>query len=137
MSVDARHSPFYAWLDNAAIRTLVQGALALPPGERLVLIKGLIPSLVDDLGDVAVEAFLDEVRTKARRYTEALTHPGEGGATRSTPGEPLGGPIPTGEAHLAGARDPRRPGGRALERAWEAALWEQLEGPPQAADRLG
>lgn len=136
MSVDARHSPFYAWLDNAAIRALVHGALSLPPGERLVLIKGLIPGLVDDIGDAAVEAFLDELRTKARRYAEAVAHPGEGGATRSTSGEPLGGPIPGGggEAHLSGTRDPRRPGGRALERQWEAAFWNEIEGPPPAAD---
>jgi hypothetical protein len=28
---------------------------------------------------------------------------------------------------LAGARDPRRPGGRALEREWEALLWDEIE----------
>ena len=48
MSVDARHSPFYAWIDYAAIRELVRGALDLSAGERLVLIKGLVPSLVGD-----------------------------------------------------------------------------------------
>lgn len=138
MSVDARHSPFYAWLDNAAIRRLLHGALALPAGARLVLIKGLIPGLIDDIGDTAVEAFLDELRTKGRRYAEAVAHPGEGGATRSTSGEPLGGPIPDGEAHLSGTRNPRRPGGRALERVWEAAFWEEIEGPgPTTEDATG
>lgn len=129
MTVDVRKSPFYAWLDNAAIRDLVRGALDLPSGERLVLIKGLIPSLVQDIGEEAVSAFLTEMRTKARRYAEAVAHPGEGGATRTTAGEPLGGPIPGGEAHLAGTRDPRRPGGRALEREWEAAFWDEIEPP--------
>ncbi|HEY9515694.1 MAG TPA: hypothetical protein VIQ74_08460 [Gemmatimonadaceae bacterium] len=130
MSVDAKPSPFYAWLDHASIRELVRGALALPPGERLILIKGLIPSLIEDMGDAAVQSFLDELRTKAYRYSEAVAHPGEGGATRRTSGELLGGPVPGYEArlYLGGPRDPRRPGGRALERRWEAAAWEKLEG---------
>ena len=127
MTVDARHSPFYAWLDNTAIRDLVCAARALPVGERLVLLKGLIPGLVEDMGETSVESFLDELRTKTRRYAEAVSHPGEGSATRRTPGELLGGPIPKGVAHLAGARDPRRPGGRALEREWEAILWDEVE----------
>ena len=67
MSVDARHSPFYAWLDHAAIRALVHAALDLSAGERLVLIKGLVPGLIDAIGDAAFESFLDEMRVKARR----------------------------------------------------------------------
>mgnify|MGYP001549785584 CR=1 FL=1 len=127
MSVDARHSPFYAWLNYAAIRELIHGALDLSAGERLVLIKGLVPGLVDDIGQTSFESFLDEVRIKARRYAEALAHPGEGGATRCTASEPLGGSIVHGEAHLPGTRNPRRPGGRALERQWEADFWNELE----------
>jgi hypothetical protein len=126
MRVDARHSPFYAWLDHAAIRELVRGALALSAGERLILIKGLIPGLIDDIGDAAFEDFLDEVRVKARRYAEAMAHPGEGGASRRTVGEPLGGATIHGEAHLPGTRDPRRPGGRALERQWETDFWNEI-----------
>jgi hypothetical protein len=126
MSVDARQSPFYAWLDHAAIRDLVRGALGLPAGERLVLIKGLLPGLIEDIGEEAVGSFLDELRVKARRYAEAVAHPGEGGASRHTPSEPLGGPIPDGQAHLPGTRNPRRPGGRALERQWEAAFWSEI-----------
>ncbi len=128
MSVDARHSPFYAWLDHALIRELVRGALDLSAGERLVLIKGLVPGLIDDIGDAAFESFLDELRVKARRYAEAMAHPGEGGATRCTASEPLGGPIIHGEAHLPGTRDPRRPGGRALERQSEADFWNEMGG---------
>jgi hypothetical protein len=79
MSIDARHSPFYAWIDYTAIRELVRGALDLSAGERLVLIKGLVPSLVEDIGEVAFGDFLDEVRIKAQRYAEAVAHPGEGG----------------------------------------------------------
>jgi hypothetical protein len=126
MRVDVTRSPFYSWLDNAAIRKLVMGASTLPAGERLVLIKGLIPGLIQDMGDAAVEMFLEELRVKARRYAEASAQSGQGGASRETPGEPLGGPMPDGVAHLPGSRDPRRPGGRALERQWEAALWEEI-----------
>ncbi len=126
MTVDTTRSPFYAWLDHESIRTLVNAAFVLPPGERLVFVKGLVPGLVDDLGLAAFEAFLDEIRVKAQRYNEALSHPGEGSATRQTASEPLGGPTPHGEAHLDGTRNPRRLGGRALERRWEAELWNRL-----------
>ena len=68
MSIDTTRSPFYAWLDHESIRTLVRSALTLPAGERLVLIKGLIPGLVDDIGLAVLEAYLDEIRVKARRY---------------------------------------------------------------------
>ena len=127
-SVDARHSPFYAWIDHSAIRALVRRALDLPPGERLVLIKGLVPGLVDDIGEAALERSLDEIRIEAQRYAEAVAHPGEGGATRCIASERLGGPVRDGEAHLPGTRDPRRPGGRALERQWETAFWNEIGG---------
>jgi len=134
-SVDARHSPFYAWIDHVAIRALVRAAVDLPAGERLVLIKGLIPGLVDDIGVAAFESFLDEVRIKAQRYAEAVAHPGEGGATRRIASEPLGGPVRDGEAHLPGTRDPRRPGGRALERQWETAFWDEIGGTTEHDSR--
>lgn len=126
MGVDARHSPFYMWLDNVSIRDLVRRTQALPAGQQLVLIKGLIPGLVAEIGEAAVESFLGELLIKTRRFAEAVDHPGQGSATRSTPGEPLGGPVPEGEVHLPGTRNPRRPGGRALEREWEADLWEAV-----------
>ncbi len=129
-SVDVHPSPFYAWLDRPAIRSLVQQARALSPGERLVLIKGLIPGLVEEMGEEGLRGFLAELETKARRYAEAVANPGQGGATRRTPSERLGGPVPGREAHhhLAGTRNPRRPGGRELERQWEAAAWQEISG---------
>lgn len=130
-TIDANESPFYAWLDRHTIRSLVRGARSLSAGERLVLIKGLIPGLVEDMGDDAVQAFLEELATKARRYAEAVASPGQGGAARRTPSERLGGPVPGRDAHqhLPGTRNPRRPGGRGLERQWEAAAWEELQNP--------
>ena len=68
--------------------------------------------------------------TKAERYAEAVANPGRGGATRHTPSERLGGPVPGRRAHLhlEGRRNPRRPGGRALEREWESAAWAEARG---------
>lgn len=127
-TIEWRQSPFYAWLDRTVIRHLVRRAQALTPGERLILIKGLIPSLVQDMGEDGVRAFLHELVTKAERYSEAVAHPRQGGATRRTPSERLGGPVPARSAywHLPGTRDPRRPGGRTLEREWEAAAWDEI-----------
>lgn len=127
-TIDATKSPFYSWLDRPAIRTLVLSARSLSPGERLVLIKGLIPGLVEDMGEHATLDFLTELEIKAQRYAEALANPRQSGATRRTPSERLGGPVPGREAHrhLDGTRNPRRPGGRQLERQWEAAEWEEI-----------
>lgn len=121
--VDARHSLFYEWLDNASIRQLVHSILELSIGERLVLIKGLVPALVTSMGAAEFDAFLLELQIKAHRFQEAIDHPGEGRALRTTPGEELGGPTPTGHEHLPITRDPDRPGGRAAERAVESELW--------------
>ena len=120
-------SPFYEWLDRPAIRDLVDRAVQLEAGERLILIKGLVPALVDSIGLGQLEEFLDEVRVKARRYVEAETHPGTGHASRTIPGEKIGGPTPEGHLHLDAQRDPYREGGRDAERALEAELWEQRE----------
>ncbi len=121
--VDARQSPFYQWLDTATIRDLVLRSRELPPGELLVLIKGLVPGLVAALGIVAFDAFLKELAVKAHRFQEAVDHPGDGRATRVTHGEELGGPTPSGHEHLAVARDPDRQGARAAERVLESELW--------------
>lgn len=116
-------SPFYQWLDHARIRAVLHEVSALHPGARLVLLKGLVPGLVDALGVDETESFLTELATKARRYEEARTHPGEGRLHRETPGEQIGGPTPDGHKHAAETRNPDRPGGREMERLREAAVW--------------
>lgn len=128
--VDARRSPFYEWLDNATIRTLVNRSLELPAGERLILVKGLVPGLVEEIGLLPFQAFLAEISTKARRFQEALDHPGEGRAARTTPGEELGGPTPAGHEHLVAARDPDHRGAREAERLIETELWARTEHRP-------
>ena len=124
--VDAAHSPYYEWLDNDRIRDLVRRATALPVGERFVLMKALIPSLVADAGLGGVEQLTVELLIKAQRYEEARAHPGQGGASREVPGEAIGGPVPGGEELIGGPRDPRRPGGRHEEREWERAAWSEV-----------
>ncbi|HEX7048979.1 MAG TPA: hypothetical protein VF188_02105 [Longimicrobiales bacterium] len=127
--IRTNRDPFYAWLDNERIREIIHRAGALTPGERLVLVKGLVPGLVDALGVAGFEDFLAEVRVKARRFGEARAHPGMGYGTRRTPGEALGGPTPEGHLHWNGARDPHRPGGRAAERIEEARRWAKYRRP--------
>jgi hypothetical protein len=125
--VDARPSPFYEWLDNGAIRDLVHQIFELSAGERLVLIKGLVPGLVRAVGFAEFEAFLSEIAIKARRFQEAVDNPGDGRAFRVTPGEELGGPTPAGHHHLAIARDPDERGAREAERVIEGELWDRGE----------
>lgn len=127
-NVDRTSSPFYAWLDHARIRRLVDEALELSPGERLVVLKGLIPGLVDALGLHQMESVLGELVVKARRYDEAVHHPGEGRRTRTEPGEPIGGPTPGGHVHIPAVRNPETPGSRHAERLLEAFMWEDVPG---------
>ncbi len=129
--VDTRHSPFYEWLDNATIRELVHRSLELSAGERLVLIKGLVPGLVEAVGLPEFEAFLVEVALKAQRFQEAIDHPGEGRTFRATPGEELGGPRPAGHDHLPIARKPDHRGAREAERVIESELWKDGEHVPR------
>jgi len=130
--MDPTTSPFYQWLDHERIRALIHDVLDLRPGERLVLLKGLVPGLVETLGADEAESFLSELATKVRRYEEARTHPGEGRLHRETPGEQLGGPTPEGHRHVAETRNPDGPGGRAAEREWEAAVWARDVDPALA-----
>lgn len=130
--MDPTTSPFYAWLDHERIRAILCDVQTLRVGERLVLLKGLVPGLVDTMGCEETESFLSELATKARRYEEAREHPGEGRLHRQIPGERLGGPTPGGHAHITGTRDPDRPGGRDAERAQEAAVWARDVDPELA-----
>ena len=72
------HDPSYDWLDHQEIRDLVNQANDVDPGERLVLLRGLVPGLVDALGPAGFDEFIDELRTNARRYDEARTRPVDG-----------------------------------------------------------
>jgi hypothetical protein len=118
-------SPFYQWLDHERIRAVLHDVAALRPGERLVLLKGLVPGLVDAQGAKDAESFLAALATKARRYEEARSHPGEGRLHRETPGEQLGGPIPDGHRQVAETRNPDRRGVQ-LQHRISGASWLHL-----------
>jgi hypothetical protein len=124
-SVDSRQSPFYEWLGNAAIQELVHRIHELAVGEQLVLIKGLVPGLVSAIGLAGFDAYLSEISIKARRFQEAIDHPGEGRESRETDGEKVGGPTPTGHDHLSIARNPSNRGAREAERTMERDLWRR------------
>jgi hypothetical protein len=125
-------SPFYQWLDHKRIRALLHEVLGLRAGERLVLLKGLVPGLVQALGAEELESFLSELVTKVRRYEEARTHPGEGRLRRETPGEQVGGPTPKGHRHVAESRNTDGPGAREAERIREAGVWARDVDPALA-----
>lgn len=78
--MDPTTSPFYQWIDHERIRAVLHDVLDLRPGERLVLLKGLVPCLVETLGAEEAESFLSELATKVRRYEEARAPIPERGA---------------------------------------------------------
>lgn len=73
--IDSDHDPSYDWINHEELRDLVNQANDVDPGERLVLLRGLVPGLVDALGPAGFDEFIDELRTNARRYGEARTQP--------------------------------------------------------------
>ncbi|HJR64590.1 MAG TPA: hypothetical protein VJ803_12880 [Gemmatimonadaceae bacterium] len=75
------------WMDHPVIRKLVEEANALTLAERITLVKGLIPGIADQLSEREYEGFVEEIRLKGERYHEAKSHPGQGRATRTVPGE--------------------------------------------------
>jgi hypothetical protein len=75
------------WMDHPVIRRLVERANSLTLAERITLVKGLIPGIADQLSEREYEGFVEEIRLKGERFHEAKSHPGQGRATRTVPGE--------------------------------------------------
>lgn len=75
------------WMDHPLIRKLVEQANTLTLAERITLVKGLVPGIADELTPREYEGFVEDIRIKGERFHEAKSHPGEGRATRQTPGE--------------------------------------------------
>lgn len=75
------------WMNHPVLRKLVDDANRLTLAERITLIKGLIPSIADDLNPREFEGFIAEMRLKGERYHEAKEQRGEGRAARQVPGE--------------------------------------------------
>ena len=80
-------SPETDWMNHPVLRKLVTEAKKLTVAERITLIKGLVPGIADELPETEYESFVSHIQVKGRRYHEALEHPGEGRASRETPGE--------------------------------------------------
>ena len=74
-------------LNHPAIRELVNGANGLPLGDRVTLLKALIPEIARELSPREFEAIMVELRLKGERFYDALTHPGQGRDSRRVMGE--------------------------------------------------
>jgi hypothetical protein len=75
------------WMNHPVLRRLVTDANALTLAERITLVKGLVPSIANQLTEHEWEGFVADIRLKGERYHEAKSHPGEGRAERKTLGE--------------------------------------------------
>ncbi|MEJ7813311.1 MAG: hypothetical protein WKG32_23085 [Gemmatimonadaceae bacterium] len=75
------------WMNHPVLRKMVEQANTLTLAERLTLIKGLVPGIVDQLSEREYEGLMHDLRLKGERYREAKTHPGEGRSQRQTLGE--------------------------------------------------
>ncbi len=75
------------WMNHPVIRTLVDQANALTLAERVTLVKGLIPGIAKELSPQEYEGLIKDLRLKGERFHEAQSHPGEGRAKRTVPGE--------------------------------------------------
>ena len=75
------------WMNHPVLRRLVTDANALTLAERITLVKGLVPSIANQLTEHEWEGFVADIRLKGERYHEAKSHPGEGRAGRHTPGD--------------------------------------------------
>jgi len=76
-----------ATLDHAALRRLVDEANALPLADRITLLKGLIPGTARHITPCAFAALIAVLLLKGERMYDAMSHPGEGRATRRVQGE--------------------------------------------------
>jgi hypothetical protein len=75
------------WMNHPVIRALIDQASTLALEERITLVKGLIPGIVDALSEEEYEQFVTFIRLKGERFLEAKSHPGEGRSERHVPGE--------------------------------------------------
>ena len=74
-------------LNYAVLRRLVDEAATLPLADRVTLLKGLIPGTARQISPREFAALIAELFLKGDRVYEALSHSGEGRATRLVIGE--------------------------------------------------
>ncbi len=75
------------WMNHPRLRKIVTEINELTVAERMTVVKGVIPSIADELSDDEYEAFAKGIRLKGERFQEAQAHPGEGRRERKIPGE--------------------------------------------------
>ena len=74
-------------LNHPAIRQLVNAANELPLGERVTLMKALVPEIAREMSPRDFAAIIGELQLKGDRFYDALQHPGRGRADRHVMGE--------------------------------------------------
>lgn len=74
-------------LNHSVLRRLVDEVATLPLADRMTLLKGLIPGTARQISQCEFAALMAELFLKGERVYEALSHPGEGRATRLVIGE--------------------------------------------------
>jgi hypothetical protein len=74
-------------LNHPVIRELVLRANAMSLGDRVTLLKGLIPGIVKQLTPREFAGLIAELRLKGERVYDAMAHPGEGRKARNVMGE--------------------------------------------------
>lgn len=80
-------SKYTDWMDHPVLRRLVHEINDLSLAERITLVKALVPAIADELSDREYDGFVAAIQLKGERFHEAQSHPGEGRATRTVPGE--------------------------------------------------
>lgn len=74
-------------LDHPGIRQLVNAANAMSLGDRVTLLKALIPEVAREMAPREFEGLVVELRLKGERFYDALKHPGQGRQSRHVMGE--------------------------------------------------
>jgi hypothetical protein len=80
-------SPETDGLNHPAIRDLVNAANGLPLGDRITLMKALVPELAREMAPRDFAAIITDLKIKGERFYDALKHPGKGRAERHVMGE--------------------------------------------------
>ena len=80
-------SPETDGLNHPAIRQLVNAANDLPLGDRVTLMKALVPEIAREMTPRDFAAIVGELQLKGERFYDALQHPGTGRADRRVMGE--------------------------------------------------
>jgi len=74
-------------LNHPVLRRIVNEANSLSLADRITLLKGLIPSIANEMTPRDFGGLVAELRLKGERFYDAVMHPGEGRKSRHVMGE--------------------------------------------------